>query len=86
MTRAIVVRAGRQTTFVALPAWYNGQILVPVETGIMMITTGRTREALPGTNLWVRARLNVRSEVDLALQNWAPTEPWAPSLPDAAAG
>ncbi|WP_331743738.1 hypothetical protein OH809_43770 (plasmid) [Streptomyces sp. NBC_00873] len=85
MTRATVVRADRQTTLVALPAWYNGQILVPVATWIMM-ATGQKRGALPGTEIWVRARLGVRSEVDLALQNWAPTEQLAPSLPVAAAG
>lgn len=28
MTRATVVRAGRRTTLVALPAWCNGQILI----------------------------------------------------------
>lgn len=29
----------------------------------------QTRSAFPGTELWVRARLDVRSEADLALQN-----------------
>ncbi|MET8538724.1 hypothetical protein ABZV67_45540 [Streptomyces sp. NPDC005065] len=86
MTRATVVRAGCQTTLAALPAWCNGQILVSVETWIIMMATGQTRGALPGTELWVRARLDVRSEADLALQNWAPTEQLAPLLPVAAAG
>ncbi|MET8534516.1 hypothetical protein ABZV67_21955 [Streptomyces sp. NPDC005065] len=39
-----------------------------METRIIMMATGQTRGALPGTELWVRARFDVRSEVDLALQ------------------
>lgn len=51
-----------------------------------MMATGQTRGALPGTELWVRARLDVRREAVLALQNWAPTGQLAPSLPVAEAG
>lgn len=79
-----MVRVGCDTTLVALPAWFNGQILAPVETWVIMMATGRTRETLPGTELWVGARLDARTEADLALQDWEPSEqgpPRSPPLP-----
>ncbi|MET7563757.1 hypothetical protein ABZS95_26685 [Streptomyces sp. NPDC005479] len=80
MTRATVVRAGRRTTLVVLPAWCKGQILIPVETWIIMMATGQTRGSLPGTELQVRARLKARTEAGLALQDWEPINPLEPSV------
>lgn len=74
-TRATVVRAGYRTTFVALPDWCQGQVLVPVETWIIMAASRKPREDLPGTELWVRARLDARTEFALALQEWEPLAP-----------
>ncbi|MCX5318114.1 hypothetical protein [Streptomyces sp. NBC_00154] len=79
-TRATVVRAGQRTTLVALPAWCNGDVLVPVETWIIMMATGQTRGSLPGTELDVRARLTARTEAGLALQDWEPINPLEPSV------
>ncbi|MFC8538013.1 hypothetical protein ACFUJY_29435 [Streptomyces sp. NPDC057249] len=69
-TTAIVVRAGCRTTLVVLPDWYRGQILVPVETWVVMMATGLTRAALPDTQLLVRARLGARTEQQLDLEGW----------------
>lgn len=74
-TRATVVRAGDTTTLVALPAWFRGQVLVPVATWIITAATGKRREDLPDTELWVRARLDARTEFALALQEWEPVTP-----------
>ncbi|MEV0493425.1 hypothetical protein OH782_41465 (plasmid) [Streptomyces sp. NBC_01544] len=79
-TRATVVRAGQRTTLVALPAWCNGQVLIPVETWIIVMATGQMPGSLPGTELEVRARLKARTEAGLALQDWAPINPMEPSV------
>jgi chloramphenicol 3-O-phosphotransferase len=72
-TRAIVVRAGYRRTLVALPQWLAGQVLVPVETWIIMAATRKGLEELPGLALWVKARLDAKTEFDLALQEWSVT-------------
>jgi hypothetical protein len=65
---------------VALPAWCNGQVLIPVETWIIMMATGQTLGSLPGTELEVRARLKARTEAGLALQDWEPINPLPPAV------
>ncbi|MFD7861457.1 hypothetical protein [Streptomyces sp. NPDC059783] len=84
LTQATVVRAGRRTTLVALPCWYKGLILVPVETGLVMMITGLERDSLPDTELLVRARLGARSEGELDLGDWQPAGPSRPADSDAA--
>jgi hypothetical protein len=46
-TCATVVRAGETTTLVSLADWYGGQILAPVDTGIIETAVGRPHRQLP---------------------------------------
>lgn len=69
-TVATVVRAGPRTALVTLSGWHRGQILVPVETWILTVATGRSLKDLPGTRLWVSACVDALLDNDLALQDW----------------
>lgn len=69
-TVATVVRAGPRTALVTLSGWHHGQILVPVATWILTVATGRSLTDLPGTRLWVSARLDALLDNDLGLQDW----------------
>jgi hypothetical protein len=69
-TVATVVRVGPRTTLVTVSGWHHGQILAPVETWILTVAPGRSLAALPGTRLWVTARLDALLDTDLALQDW----------------
>lgn len=80
-TRATVIRAGNTTTLVSLAGWYSGQILAPVDTWVIEAAAGVQRQALPGTRLWVMARITARSAEGLDLRQWEPChplqQPWA---------
>lgn len=43
---------------------------VPVRTKVRTLRTGRSLKDLPGTRLWVTARVDALLDNDLALQDW----------------
>jgi hypothetical protein len=73
-TLATVIRAGDDTTLVTLDGWYRGQILAPVATQLLQTLTGSPRQHLPGTRLWVKARLTALQPEELALEQWKPCD------------
>lgn len=78
-TRARIVRAGHYTTLVALPDWYGGQILAPVDTLTLLEATGWNLEDLPGEQLWVTAQLTAATSGGLGLRDWSTYE--KPNVP-----
>lgn len=78
-TRAHIIRAGHYTTLVALPDWYGGQILAPVETFTLLEATGWNLEDLPGEQLWVTAQLTAATSGGLGLRDWSTYE--KPNVP-----
>ncbi|MER6572324.1 hypothetical protein ABT288_40675 [Streptomyces sp. NPDC001093] len=72
MSRAAVIRASYDTTLASLENSHQGQILAPVDASIIETVAGKPRRELPGTQLWVMARLASQSAEELHLQQWQP--------------
>jgi hypothetical protein len=64
-TRARVIRAGVETTHLAIPDWFGGQITVPVLTLNLMDATGLERDELLGTQLVLTANLAAVTDTDV---------------------
>ncbi|NUK23700.1 hypothetical protein [Streptomyces lunaelactis] len=75
LTRATIHRAGPVTVLVTVQGWYNEQLLAPVRTETLLEVTGRNREDLRRSSLWVMARLDATTYAGLALHGWSMNKP-----------